>query len=94
MTSKEVKVYLSKQIMVCEEKIELYENVKASKDFIELHKNLLDFYKTIEKDLEVLEILKPNLKLQNIGTTPKYEVVLVMDENMVGFDKIKELLEQ
>lgn len=58
MTSKEVKVYLSKQITMCEEKIELYEKVKTSKDFIELHKNLLDFYKTIEKDLDLLEQYK------------------------------------
>lgn len=48
---------------------------------------------TIEKDLEVLETLKPHLKLQNIGTTPKQEIVLVMDENMAGYEKLKEWLE-
>ena len=61
--------------------------------FRSISNDYCDEYNDLLKDLEVLEILKPHLKLQNIGTTPKYEIVLVMDENMVGFDKIKEWLD-
>ena len=57
-------------------------------------KYALEVVDEIKKRLEILEILKPHLKLQNIGTTPKYEIVLVMDENIIGFDRIKELLER
>lgn len=69
MTNDELKVYIEKQIQSCKERIECFEESKKLKInidhqdiLIEMQKKQLDFYKTIKKDLEVLEILKKYYK--------------------------------
>lgn len=97
MTNDELKVYIEKQIQSCKERIEYYEEAKklkintAHQDIlIEMQMEQLDFYKTVKKDLEILEILLASLLKKPITNGTGSSKMILLDSE--SYDKIKELL--